>query len=201
MPLVSKGIAPTYQRDFDRKDSGHAPEVVKRVVMVITAETIAASGATVYSPSNSGGVVNSTEFQAIANQVIWREFRVVAIRARIVAHYANPISPTFQALGPLMGAVGGEIVPPNDIRGMASCQGFRMSQSGATPFIELKVDAGCNPNALLWSAVRSGGATVLPPDRELSLAWRFPQPADSLYNGKTITTELYEYDVEFRTAG
>lgn len=198
---VPLGLATKYQRDFDHKDSGDAPEVVRRLVIAIQNSSVATTGSVVYSAANASGVVNAPEFTAIANQGIYRNFRVVAMRVRVVAIFAAPISPTFQGMGPLIGAVcGGNNVPPNDNRGLLSSQGFRVSRE-QLPYLELKVDAGCNKNALLWSTVNTGGTSVLPPANNLSVGWRFTRAADALYNGKTVTDEFYEYDVEFSTAG
>jgi len=198
---VPRGLAPKYQRDFDKKDSGHNPEVVRRMVIAIANSSVATTGSVVYSASNASGVVNAPEFTAIANQGIYRLFRVVAMRVRIAAIFAAPISPTFQGMGPLIGAVcGGNNVPPNDTRGLLSSQGFRVSRD-QLPFLELKCDAGINPMALEWSTVNTGGASTMAVINNLAIAWRFTRAADALYNGKTVTDEFYEYDVEFKTAG
>ncbi len=197
---VPKGLSPQYQRDFDHKDSGTKPEVIRRVVISVHNSSVASTGVAPYSPMNAGGVVNTAEFQAIANQNVYRQFRVVAIRCRVCAIFTSPISPTFQGLGPLIGALGTRTVPPNDNTGLLSSQGFRVGH-GPLPYIELKADAGLNPNALLWSMIDITGTATLNPDNELSCAWRFCRAADALYNGKTVTDEFYEYDVEFRLAG
>lgn len=197
---VRKGINPSYQRDFDRKDSASRPEVMRRIVIAIANSSVASSGAAVFSQFNAGGVVNTAEFQAIAQNLIFREFRVVAMRVRVVATFSSPISPTFQGMGPLIGAIGTTTVPPNSVTGLLSSQGFRVSKE-ELPYLELKVDAGVNPNALLWSHIDGTGIATLSPENELSGAWRFCRAADPLYNGKTVTDEFYEYDVEFRTAG
>jgi hypothetical protein len=198
---VPRGLAPQYQKDFDRKDSGHTPEVVRRVVLSIYNSSVASTGAACYSASNASGVVNSPEFTAIANQGIYRLFRVVAMRVRVCAVYQTPVSPIQPSLGNLVGAVcGGNNVPPNDNRGMLSSQGFRIGK-GPVPMLELQADAGLNPNALLWSTVNTAGSSVLPSSNDLSIAWRFTLASDVSYNGKTITNEWYEYDIEFRTGG
>jgi hypothetical protein len=197
---VRKGLAPQYQRDFDRKESAHAPEVVRRIIISVANSSVAASGVAPFSQANAGGVVNTAEFQAFAQNLVYRQFRVVAIRARIVANFQSPISPTFQSLGPLIGAVSGVAAPLNSVTAILSSQGFRVGH-GPLPYIELVADAGLNPNALLWSSIDASGSATLTPANELSLAWRFTRPADPLYNAKTVTDEFYEYDVEFRTAG
>lgn len=197
---IPKGLAPAYQRDFDRKESGHAPEVVRRIIISVANSSVASSGTAPFSQANAGGVVNTTEFQAFAANLVYRQFRVVAIRARIVANFQSPISPTFQSLGPLIGCVSGVAAPLNSVTAILSGQGFRVSK-GPLPMIELTADAGLNPNALLWSSIDAAGSATLTPANELSLAWRFCRAADPLYNAKTVTDEFYEYDVEFRTAG
>lgn len=197
---VRKGLKPSYQADFDRKDSASRPEILKRIVISIANSSVASSGNAVFSQANAGGVVNTAEFQSIAQNLIFRQFRVVAMRVRVVGTFAAPISPTFQGMGPLIGSIGTSTVPPNSVTGMLSSQGFRVSQH-QLPYLELKVDSGINPNALLWSHIDGTGTATLQPENELSVAWRFCRAADPLYNGKTVTDEFYEYDVEFRTAG
>ncbi len=198
---VPLGVAPKYRHDFRVKDSGHAPEVVRRIVIVQTNSSVATTGAATYSLVNSNGVCATPEFTAIANQGIYREFRVVAMRMRVQAVFQSPVSPNNTGMGPLLSACcGGNNVPPNDVRGLLSSQSFRMSKA-ALPMVENECDAGLNPSALLWSSVLTAGGTTVVADRQLSMAWRFHLVADALYNAKTVTCEYYEWDVEFRTAG
>lgn len=198
---VPKGLSTRYQRDFDRKDSQHAPEIIRRVVLAIAGTSTATTGASVYSASNSPAVVNTPEFIAIAAQGLYKMFRVVAIRARITAVFAASVDPAVPSLGCLLGAVGsGNSIPPNDVTGMLSSQGFRVSK-GQLPYLELAADAGLNPNALLWSSIQGPGLSAIAADNSLGLAWRFYFPVAAAFNGKIVTQEFYEYDVEFRTTG
>lgn len=198
---ISKGLAPQYMRDFDRKDSGHTPEVIKRIIFSVPGASTAVASTVVYSAFNSPAVVNTPDFIAISASGLYREFRVLAIRCRIVAVYSAPVAPTIQGLGPLIGAVGsGLAVPSNSVAAMLSCQGFRVSK-GELPYLELECDAGLNPNARLWSAIQGPGLSTLTPENSLNAAWRFTVPADPAYAGKVVTQEFYEYDIEFRTGG
>ncbi len=197
-----KNLGRQAAHDFSVKDSGSHPEIVRRTVLVQINGTTALTGGSVYGAANSNAVTVSSEFTAIANQGLYREFRVVAMRARISALWQHPVSDSQTAgLGCLVGSVcTGNNVPPNDVKGLLSGQGARISTRDL-PFIQLEVDSGANPNAKLWSSVNTGGASAITPDNWLSVGWKFTNTVPAGFNNKTVTFECYEYDVEFRTAG
>ncbi len=197
-----KALGRQATHDFSVKDSGSHPEIVRRTVLVQINGTVALTGGSVYGAVNSNAVTVTSEFTAIANQALYREFRVVAMRARISALWQHPVSDSQTAgLGCLVGSVcTGNNVPPNDVRGLLSGQGARMSTRDL-PFIQLEVDAGANSNAKLWSTVNTSGSSNISPENWLSVGWKFTNTVPANFNNKTVTFECYEYDVEFRTAG
>ncbi len=195
--MVVDRLGAAYANDFRRKASGHVPEQIKRVICTIYNTTLGNTGQNAYGAVNSAGVVNSTEFVAIANANIYRMFRVVAIRARIQRRFQQPFA-TGDFFGALIGCVGGgNNAPPNANGGMFESQGFALAKE-PQGYLELSVDAGINPNAKLWSTVQAVSTVVA--DNNLWAGWRFTNSTLAAYNTKPLTDEFYEYDVEFRTS-
>jgi len=186
-----------YQADFARKDSGHRPEVVCRMICTIHSQVTATTGSSVYTAQNSNGVINSADFAAIQAGNIYREFRVVALRARFQRLF-QLTGPTADFFGAMVGCVGsGNNSPPNATSGMLESQGFRIARE-PQGYLELECDAGLNPNARLWSTVQT--VAQIPPDNWLWLGMRFTMNAPTGYAGKVVVDGFYEYDVEFRTS-
>ncbi len=194
---VPRGLGPSYARDFAHRDSGHSPEKVKRLVCCLYNTTLGVNSGTVFSQLNSSGVINTPEFVAIKNASIYREFRVVALRLRVQRRFQQPFS-TGDKFGALIGCtVTGDNTVPNDNQLMFSSQGFKVAKE-PQGYLELVIDAGLNPNALLWTSVKASSA--VPPDNSLGLGFKFTNstPASG-YGGVALTDEFYEWDVEFRT--
>jgi len=190
-------LGPSYRRDFEHRDSGHAPERVKRLVCCLYNTTLGVNSGTVFSQLNSSGVTNTPEFVAIKNANIYREFRVVAMRCRVQRRFQQPFS-TGDKFGALIGCViSGDNSAPNDNQLMFSSQGFKVARE-PEGYLELTADAGLNPNALLWTSVKA--SPLVPPDNSLGIGFKFTNstPASG-YGGVALTDEFYEWDVEFRT--
>jgi hypothetical protein len=191
-------LARPFMSDFDRKASGHRPEQTKRMICTIFNGTVAATGVNAFGQVNSAGVVNSSDFAAMQNAAVYREFRVVAIRMRICGLFQLPVTPGTVPFGVLIGCIGGgDNAPPNSNVLMLNSQGFKIAR-GVEQHLELYVDCGINPNARLWTSIKA--VTTFPAENQLWAGWRFTEPFDATYNGKRVTSEFYEYDVEFRTA-